>query len=288
MDEKQIKSKLIEIYKTVKITNNKTNLEKLSILTLIEYIKSSIDIIINIQVEEKFNELKLKSNKNHFTDYELLLRKEEKSIRDHISLEHQLKLHCDSLEEKIEELQKEKDKLKLYLDKLHKEVIRLGNENNLLKQKIKQINVKTNPSTINNSNNPSRTSSCFKEEKIPILKVKIKEKLNIYKKILDNKIRDMTRNKSIINKTFKDSISLLSKDKTLEDNNINNFKSIERIKKYSYRNNSYDNNIDTKLYLKKKLLTNKLFRKKKNNSNVNIKQFIFNNTTYRKFNKTKI
>ena len=246
MDEKQIKSKLIEIYKTVKITNNKTNLEKLSILTLIEYIKSSIDIIINIQVEEKFNELKLKSNKNHFTDYELLLRKEEKSIRDHISLEHQLKLHCDSLEEKIEELQKEKDKLKLYLDKLHKEVIRLGNENNLLKQKIKQINVKTNTSTINN------------------------------------------RNKNFINKTFKDSISLLSKDKTLEDNNINNFKSIERIKKYSYRNNSYDNNIDTKMYLRKKLLTNKLFRKKKNNSNVNIKQFIFNNTTYRKFNKTKI
>ena len=288
MDEKQIKSKLIEIYKTVKITNNKTNLEKLSILTLIEYIKSSIDIIINIQVEEKFNELKLKSNKNHFTDYELLLRKEEKSIRDHISLEHQLKLHCDSLEEKIEELQKEKDKLKLYLDKLHKEVIKLGNENNLLKQKIKQINVKTNPSTINNSHNPSRTSSCIKEEKIPILKVKIKEKLNIYKKILDNKIRDMTRNKSIINKTFKDSISLLSKDKTLDDNNINNFKSIERIKKYSYRNNSYDNNIDTKMYLRKKLLTNKLFRKKKNNSNVNIKQFIFNNTTYRKFNKTKI
>jgi hypothetical protein len=52
MDEKQIKSKLIEIYKIVKITNNKSNLEKLSILTLIEYIKSSIDIIINLQVEE--------------------------------------------------------------------------------------------------------------------------------------------------------------------------------------------------------------------------------------------
>ena len=287
MDEKKIKSKLIEIYKTVKITNNKTNLEKLSILTLIEYIKSSLDIIINLQVEEKFNELKLKSNKNHFNDFELLLRKEEKSIRAHISLEHQLKLHCDSLEEKIEELQKEKDKLKLYLDKLHKEVIRLGNENNLLKQKIKQINIKTNPSTINSSNNPSRTSSCIKEEKIPILKVKIKEKLNIYKKILDNKIRDMTRNKNI-NKTFKDSISLYSKDKTLDDNINNNYKNIERIKKYSYRNNSYDNNIDTKMFLKKKLLSNKLLRKKKNNSNVNIKQFIFNNTTYRKFSKTKI
>ena len=286
MDEKQIKSKLIEIYKIVKITNNKSNLEKLSILTLIEYIKSSIDIIINLQVEEKFKELKLNSNKNHFNDIELLLRKEEKSIRAHISLEHQLKLHCDSLEEKIEELQKEKDKLKSYLDKLHKEVIRLGNENNLLKQKIKQI--KTNPSTIHSSNNPSRTSSCIKEEKIPILKVKIKEKLNIYKKILDSKIRDMTRNKnSIINKTFKDSISLLSKDKTLDDNFVNNNFN-EKIKKYSYRNNSYDNNIDTKMFLKKKLLSNKLFRKKKNNSNVNIKQFIFNNTTYRKFNKTKI
>jgi hypothetical protein len=38
-------------------------------------------------------------------DYETLLRKEEAEIRQHISIEHQFKLHSEYLEQRITELE---------------------------------------------------------------------------------------------------------------------------------------------------------------------------------------
>jgi len=71
---------------------------------LIEYIKSSIEILINLKVEEKINALKenkeksLQSNNKFQTsnyedddeinDYEKLLRQLESEIRNHIRVTH--------------------------------------------------------------------------------------------------------------------------------------------------------------------------------------------------------
>jgi hypothetical protein len=63
-----------------------------------------------MKAEKKFLELKNNLNiydENYFNDYETLLRKEESDIRQHISIEQQLKLHGESLIDKIEELEKD-------------------------------------------------------------------------------------------------------------------------------------------------------------------------------------
>ncbi len=80
-------------------------------MTLFEYIKSSFDIAVTLQSEKKFKELKktlnYETNDNYSEDYETLLRKLESDIRQHISIEHQLKLYGEKLIDKLEELEKE-------------------------------------------------------------------------------------------------------------------------------------------------------------------------------------
>jgi hypothetical protein len=80
-------------------------------MTLFEYIKSSFDIAITLQSEKKFKELKktlnYEINDNYSEDYETLLRKLESDIRQHISIEHQLKLYGEKLIDKLEDLEKE-------------------------------------------------------------------------------------------------------------------------------------------------------------------------------------
>ena len=88
------------------IFNTKQMLSKLTILDLIEYIKSSIDIIINMSVKEEKEGIKLKSN-NYDEDYESLLRREEAWIRKHIGIENQLRLDYSNLFDKYKECEKE-------------------------------------------------------------------------------------------------------------------------------------------------------------------------------------
>ena len=88
------------------IFNAKQMLSKLTILDLIEYIKSSIDIIINMSVKEEKEGIKLKSN-NYDEDYESLLRREEAWIRKHIGIENQLRLDYSNLFDKYKECEKE-------------------------------------------------------------------------------------------------------------------------------------------------------------------------------------
>ena len=80
-------------------------------MTLFEYIKSSFDIAITLQSEKKFKEFKktlnYEINDNYSEDYETLLRKLESDIRQHISIEHQLKLYGEKLIDKLEDLEKE-------------------------------------------------------------------------------------------------------------------------------------------------------------------------------------
>jgi hypothetical protein len=80
-------------------------------LDIINYIKISLQIIIELKVKEeveknnKEKEDKNLNNENTAEDYETLLRKEEAEIRQHISVEHQFKLHFDNFSEKISDLE---------------------------------------------------------------------------------------------------------------------------------------------------------------------------------------
>ena len=93
------------------LESDRKNLEKLPILEIINYIKTSLYIIIQIKLKEELEKNKDKSSKikiweeNAAEDYESLLRKEEAEIRQHICIEHQFKLHSENLEQKIMELE---------------------------------------------------------------------------------------------------------------------------------------------------------------------------------------
>ena len=93
------------------LENNRKSLEKIPILEIINYIRTSLYIIIQIKIKEELEKNKDDNAKkkiweeNAAEDYETLLRKEEAEIRQHICLQHQFKLHSENLEQKIMELE---------------------------------------------------------------------------------------------------------------------------------------------------------------------------------------
>ena len=77
---------------------------------LVDNIKSSIDIIISIKLENELQKyLPEKDNPNSATKYETLLQKEEESLRQHISIEHQLKIQCEKFAEKLDEIENQSE-----------------------------------------------------------------------------------------------------------------------------------------------------------------------------------
>ena len=131
------KDALINLYMTLKSTGKskksskkEEELEYLSSLTeikLIKYIKDIIDCTILTKVEKKINDYSKKNTIDNIqTDYESMLIKYESDIRGHIKTEHQLKLYADSLQNNIEDLEKEKNE-NLY-NKNYKDIIKEKNE----------------------------------------------------------------------------------------------------------------------------------------------------------------
>ena len=84
-------------------------LQKQNLLTLVEYISSSIDIIISLKLREEMNKINKGKiiNDNYTDNYEILLRKEERNIREHIANENRLKLYIKSLTDKLEEYERD-------------------------------------------------------------------------------------------------------------------------------------------------------------------------------------
>lgn len=83
---------------------------------MVEYIQSSIDIIVQIKLQEQIDkerEDKKEEQESGYaaTKYETLLQKEEKEIRNYIRIEHQLKLHCEKLSSQLEEIELENEML---------------------------------------------------------------------------------------------------------------------------------------------------------------------------------
>ena len=84
----------------------------LSIKDLVEYIKNSLDILVSIKLGEELEKYKFSKNDeltpNSARDYEKLLQKLEQNIREHIGIEHQLKIQCEKFVEKIGILEEER------------------------------------------------------------------------------------------------------------------------------------------------------------------------------------
>jgi len=84
------------------------NLIKKPLKELIDYIKNSIDIIISIKLNEAFENNKQDNNLNPSREYEILLQKEEKNNREHISVEHQLRIQCEKFAQELDSFEEEK------------------------------------------------------------------------------------------------------------------------------------------------------------------------------------
>jgi hypothetical protein len=94
--------------------NNELNqMNSISLLDIVKYIKNSIDAIVSLKVEDKIDEYKSKKNENSAEDYETLLQKEEACIRQHIAYEHQIKIESEKMIDKFEMLELE-NKLTLF------------------------------------------------------------------------------------------------------------------------------------------------------------------------------
>ena len=91
------------------------NLIKKPLKELIDYIKNSIDIIISIKLNEAFKNNKQNNNLNPSREYEILLQKEEKNNREHISVEHQLRIQCEKFAQELDSFEEEKDILLLQI-----------------------------------------------------------------------------------------------------------------------------------------------------------------------------
>lgn len=91
-DEVKLIITQIENYDTNAQEKEKENLRKASPFTIIEYIKSSIEILIDIKVKEQLQERENRINDTYNPDeeevneYEKLLRKLESDIRIHIKV----------------------------------------------------------------------------------------------------------------------------------------------------------------------------------------------------------
>ena len=90
----------------------KKRIAKLDLLEIIKYIKDSFDIIVSIKLDNVIKKQNDHSKiENTMEDYENLLRKEEATIRQHISIEQQMKLHLEKLLEKLEKSENERENI---------------------------------------------------------------------------------------------------------------------------------------------------------------------------------
>ena len=118
------------------------NLIKKPLKELIDYIKNSIDIIISIKLNEAFENNKQNNNLNPSREYEILLQKEEKNNREHISVEHQLRIQCEKFAQELDSFEEEKAILLLQIVSLifFYYIIIQESQKNEFKEKIEKLN----------------------------------------------------------------------------------------------------------------------------------------------------
>lgn len=173
------------------------NLIKKPLKELIDYIKNSIDIIISIKLNEAFENNKQNNNLNPSREYEILLQKEEKNNREHISVEHQLRIQCEKFAQELDSFEEEKAILLIQIVSLifFYYIIIQESQKNEFKEKIEKLNNQILELTKSKQNNDKIIES-YK------LKLNIKDdeinKLKEKNLILTKKIKNFENRKFII------------------------------------------------------------------------------------------
>lgn len=103
----QTRGQDIVIIQNKSIKEIEHNLKQLDSLNLLE-LTTTLRNLINQKFVIRCDDID-----NDFTNYEELLRKLEKDIREHIKVQFQLKIYAESLEYKLEQLEKSRSKYEL-------------------------------------------------------------------------------------------------------------------------------------------------------------------------------
>lgn len=159
-------------------------MEKIDDILLINYIKNSIDVIVNYLMEQRINIYKEEKD-NTRQEYESLLIKYEADIREHIKIEHQMKLYIDSLETEKEELKYKYKLKKAKIEDLTQKLINIKNADEeqsliIIRQEESSMNSSQDTKTENESISQVGKFRRFEEEisnlkkKYLIMKNKIK------------------------------------------------------------------------------------------------------------------
>ena len=230
-------------------------LQSLNEINLIKYIKDSIDSIILYMAEKKINDYNIKhSNENIQQDYESMLIKYEKDIRGHIKTEHQLKLYADSLQNKIEDLEKEKNESvnnNNYRDIIIEKnniINELKQENNYNKKLIKSYeeqNIKLAENEKKLKNIIIKIEKKYKAE-IDNLNKKIKYYMDKLENIYLEKEEKNKKNETIYCNSSRHPANQNLMNNYIENDNVNNH-NMNRIYRNSSNSISISNNHSTSL-----------------------------------------
>ena len=237
------------------------NLIKKPLKELIDYIKNSIDIIISIKLNEAFENNKQNNNLNPSREYEILLQKEEKNNREHISVEHQLRIQCEKFAQELDSFEEEKAILLLQIVslKLLNYIIIQESQKNEFKEKIEKLNNQILELTKSKQNNDKIIES-YK------LKLNIKDdeinKLKEKNPILTKKIKNFENRKFIIINNSIDNNScsesyFVSSNREPSDlsKNIRDKMNMKKIYKF---NPSFHSSINNNNVINKKIINRKM------------------------------
>ena len=237
------------------------NLIKKPLKELIDYIKNSIDIIISIKLNEAFENNKQNNNLNPSREYEILLQKEEKNNREHISVEHQLRIQCEKFAQELDSFEEEKAILLIQIVSLifFYYIIIQESQKKEFKEKIEKLNNQILELTKSKQNNDKIIES-YK------LKLNIKDdeinKLKEKNLILTKKIKNFENRKFIIINNSIDNNScsesyFVSSNREPSDlsKNIRDKMNMKKIYKF---NPSFHSSINNNNVINKKIINRKM------------------------------
>jgi hypothetical protein len=181
-----IKSKIKDSNDSIQ-SDEREKFKSLNLKTIINYLKESIEILIEKTWEDSQQKLKNELSKKSKTveeefleqnDYEKIICKLESEIRNHIKIQYQMKLHSESMEFKLQDLESVladyedlQKKVEMYeskmmvddyssqTDKKENEILILKSENSNLKNIIKNLEQKL----INAQNDDTRIDELKKQ-----------------------------------------------------------------------------------------------------------------------------
>ena len=301
----ELKNSIIDLYQHIKIRKEsdanlidsayleeeKISLLSISPLVLIEHIKTHLNILINIKVNERLSQLKenpiefvsLYGSEIPANDYEKLLRRYEGDIRNYIKLVNMLKIHIDELNERQEILEKQ-------IEQLQKEANLVPTSQSIeYKKKIEELTTLIKTYEKHNLKIP------LLEKKIKIQKIELNKLDSFYKKKIKSytkKIEDyekgiyLNKNSNIIKKAkniksnfntstyFKKSKNRINSNSSKRENNSRNgeLKTIEN--KQNINHMKKTNSISNIFF---KLKNYEIKRKIEENIKSNIKKNIISN-----------